>query len=426
MHIKDLNEKAVCILGFGREGQATARALKKFAPDASITVADQNVEIEIEDGDYEIQLGDSWLNDLKSFDVIIKSPGIPPLPELDAVSKKVTNSTQIFLDTISDSGSLVIGITGSKGKSTTASLIYEILKEDGRDAYLVGNIGSPTLDYLDKVRPNTIFVQEMSSFQLMNLTVSPPIAVVTSFFPEHLDYHGTIDKYKEAKTHITKYQGKNDVVFFDALSPQADEIASCGKGKKVPFGAEDAPVDIEKTQLLGTHNLRNIAAAVMVARHLGISDQTILAAIPRFEGLPHRLQHLGVHHGISWVDDAISTTPESAIAAIESLGDHVGSIILGGQDRSAEYSELGNVILNSNIKHVILFPESGKRIRESIETAGASVSFDEALSMEAAVASAKEKTPQGTICLLSTASPSYNMFKNYEDKGGHFERCILE
>jgi UDP-N-acetylmuramoylalanine--D-glutamate ligase len=424
MHIRDLNGKNVCILGFGREGQAMLKALEMHAPGAEVTIADSNESTQAPKR-RKTQVGPSYLENLDRFDVIIKSPGIPPQPELDAVRSKITSSTQIFLDTIADTDAIVIGVTGSKGKSTTSTLISEVLKAGGKDVSLIGNIGEPSISHLDEAKAGKIFVLEMSSYQLMDLTVSPHIAVVTSFFPEHLDYHGSLEAYKEAKMHIARFQMPDDTVFFHQKSDGAREIADQSKGTKIPFSDDDAPVNIEDTKLLGKHNLSNIAAAFKVAQHFDIPAKTCINVFKTFQGLPHRLQSLGVHHGLEWIDDAISTTPDSTIAALDALGDRVRTIILGGQDRGVPCEELGKRIATSSVKTVILFPGSGPRIREAIGDAHADVCFHEVDGMEKAVEQAKKNTMEGMIVLLSTASPSYGMFKNFEEKGDAFKRCII-
>ena len=435
MRIADLAGKNICILGYGKEGQATHEAIQKYASGCAVTIADRDEKIKDtrykEDKRYKIKTGEDYLNDLSQFDVIIKSPGIPLPPELKAQITKLTSATQIFFDSIADSGAMVIGITGSKGKSTTTKLIYEILKAAGKDAHLVGNIGKPAIEQLDKAKKGTIFVFELSSYQLMDLTVSPHIAVVTSFFPEHLDYHGSLEEYLEAKKHITRFQKSEDIVFFQQNFNGTVEIAKEGEGRKVPFSAEDAPLPLTETHLIGDHNLSNIAAAYKVAVELGVPEATILQAIRAFQPLPHRLQSLGMHHGIEWIDDAISTTPESAMAAVNALGDRVKTIIVGGQDRGLDFTEFGEFIAESEIENVILFPGSGPRIKEAIQKAGDKKFFD-ASSMSEAVAIAKKFTSyqlpvtSTPIVLLSTASPSYGMFKNFEEKGEMFAAAITQ
>ena len=424
MRIQDLSGKNVCILGFGKEGRAMLSALESHAEGCEVTIADKNEALELPSGKHWHQVGTGWLKNLEKFDVIIKSPGIPHQPEFDAVKAKMTTSTNIFLDTVAEKGAHVIGVTGTKGKSTTSTLLYAILKNAGKDAHLCGNIGSPAIDYLDAAKKGTIFVLEMSSYQLQDCTVSPHIAIVTSFFPEHLDYHGSLEAYLDAKKHIARFQGPDDVVLFAEGFEGTVEIAKEGEGRKISFSADDAPVTLEETHLIGTHNLSNIAGAFKAAELIGIPEKTAIEAIKSFRGLPHRLQSLGMHHGIEWIDDAISTTPESAIAAMEALGDRVKTIILGGQDRGLDFTKLGQYIATSPVKTIILFPETGERIRQAIGDAHADVCFQPVTSMKDAVEAAKKHTPEGAICLLSTASPSYNMFKNFEEKGERFKEAI--
>jgi len=423
MRISNLNGKNVAILGYGREGRAMTKALEKYAPNAEITICDMNDQSQITN--HKSQLGDNWLNNLDQFDVIIKSPGIPPNSQLSPLNSKLTNSSQIFLDSI-DPQTTVIGVTGSKGKSTTASLITAILKEAGKEVTLVGNIGDAAIAHLEEGGLNKFFVQEFSSYQLMNTNKSPQIAVVTSFFPEHLDYHGTLEDYKDAKKHLTQFQTSEDTVFYYGESDGAKEIAEESAGTKVSYTEDDSPIAIIDTKLVGVHNLFNIAGAAAVARHLGISEDIIIEAVRKFDGLPHRLKDLGKHHGINWIDDAISTTPESTIAAIHALSPNVKTIILGGQDRGNDFTQLGEVIAASGIRHVIVMGESGPRIAKAITSQN--ITIHEVQSMEEAVKKAKESLstfhfPLST-CLLSPASPSYGMFKDFEEKGDAFKSLV--
>lgn len=430
MKISNLNGMNICILGFGKEGKAMLLAVERHAPAADVTIADANPKL-IGCAKCKRQIGSGYLNDLNRFDVIIKSPGIPPQSEFDSLKHNMTSSTQIFLDSIAGSGSIVIGVTGSKGKSTTASLIHEILVAGKKNVSLIGNIGEPAISHLEEAGPGKVFVMEMSSYQLMDIATSPQIAVVTSFFPEHLDYHGTLDAYLEAKKRIARFQTEDDVIFHCAASDGARQIAMESPGARIPFSADDCPVAIEETHLIGNHNRSNIAAAFKVGVHLKIPHEVMLKAIRDFRGLPHRLQSLGVRHGVEWVDDAISTTPESTIAALDALGDRVTTIILGGQDRGNDFTGLARRIKNSSVKTVILFPGSGPRIRDALQSAGTAARMLETATMEEAVGTAQQlnmmdrslTTPP--VVLLSTASPSYNMFKNFEEKGNAFKACIL-
>jgi UDP-N-acetylmuramoylalanine--D-glutamate ligase len=423
MHLRDLNGKRVCILGFGREGRATLRALERHAPGAEATVADRNPEVRAPERP--LQTGPDYLRDLDRFDVVVKSPGIPPAPEIEAVRERLTTPTQLFFDSLAGTGARVIGVTGSKGKSTTSSLIHAVIQAGGRESYLVGNIGEPALDYLERAGKEVLFVHELSSYQLLDLTVSPPVAVVTAFFPDHLDYHGSLGAYLEAKKHLCRFQREEDVTFYNGRSPECAAIAGESAGLLVPFRPSDAPLPLAETHLIGEHNLGNIAAAYKVGRHLGVPDEACLSAFRQFRGLPHRLQSLGVHHGVEWVDDAISTTPESTIAALDALGDRVATLLLGGQDRGYDFTGLGRRVAASRVEHVILFPDTGPRIADAILSAGAFVTLHHAADMPSAVRLARAHTRPGTVCLLSTASPSYNLWANFEAKGREFQACIL-
>lgn len=427
MTIHNLAGKRVCILGFGKEGHATLAAIQRYAPTAEITIADQNPAVV----DHAIrcawQVGDEWLRALDAFDVLIKSPGIPSLSQLTAHSAQLTSSVQIFLDSIADSGATVIGVTGSKGKSTTASLLAAILRAAGRDVHLVGNIGEPSIAHIGDAHRETIFVHELSSYMLEQLTTSPQIAVITSFFPDHLDHHGSEVAYLEAKTRIAQFQHEGDSVYFAAHSPGAATIASHGAGRKVPVEAEDCPIDLGETRLIGEHNRSNVALAWRVVQDLGVSRDTAVQAIRTFEPLPHRLQSLGMIDGIEWVDDAISTTPESAIAALDALDERVRTIILGGMDRGYDFEPLALRLRDSHVQAAILFPGSGPRIRLALKRHAPGLTLIDVETMDDAVREARACTPQQTppgIVLLSPASPSYGMYKNFEEKGDVFRTIV--
>ncbi len=424
MRIQALDGKKVLVLGYGKEGRATVRALEEFAPNAELTIADTKTDITKDAVAHAWHLGEKWLQDLEKFDVILKSPGIPHSAELAKHAAKITGAVQVFLDTIAGSGAIVVGVTGSKGKSTTSSLIAAALEKAGKDVHLVGNIGDPSIGHIGNAKKGTVFVHELSSYMLLDMDVSPHVAVVTSFFPEHLDYHGSIEAYLEAKKRIARFQAEDDAVYFNADSPGAVSIASEGLGRKIPVHADDCPVELSATKLIGEHNRENIALAWRVCEDLGVRKADAVAAFEAFTPLPHRLQPLGTHSGVAWVDDAISTTPESAIAALDALGDNVATIILGGQDRGNDFAGLADRLKDSGVRTAILFPGSGPRIRAAIEGTGAAIDLVDASTMADAVRVAKEKTPAGSIALLSTASPSYGMFKNFEEKGASFHEEI--
>lgn len=435
MKITDFDGKRICVLGYGREGRATVEALEKYAPDVEITIADQNPNIRIQNAKHATQLGEQWLDDLDRFDVIIKSPGIPPNSTLIAHSAKLTSSTQIFLDLATAAGAVTIGVTGSKGKSTTASLIHAMLRaqnpDSGSEIFLVGNIGDAAIAHIADAKRDAIFVIEMSSYQLMDLKTAPHVAVITSFFPEHLDYHAStalgtgsaLEEYRKAKAKITTLQNEGDIVFYADTESVRPMIANT-KAKKVPVTANGSPVTLSETKLIGNHNLGNIALATAVARHFGVSDAVIVQAIKNFTPLPHRLQSLGVHGGIEWIDDAISTTPESAMAAMAALGNNVKAIILGGQDRGNDFTELGRAIDASAIELVILLGQSGLRISKSIKTKKMIPVYVMNEAISTITQELKNLGTQQPIALLSPASPSYDMYENFEAKGDDFQKTI--
>lgn len=426
MKITELNGKKICIIGSGREGQAMIRALKAYAPEAEITVASRKENLQMEG--VSLQLGTGYLADLDRFDVVIRSPGAPDLTEFDALApEKVTNSTVIFFDSIAGSGVRTVGVTGTKGKSTTSYLIYHALKAKNERTFWMGNIGIPMIEFLGEAKPDTTFVIEMSSYMLEFLRRSPNIAVVTSFFPEHLDRHKTVKRYWEAKRNIAAHQTKDDAVFYCADYPECKKIADSSPGTKFAYTAADFPLDISQTKLKGEHNRGNLAAALKVATYLGVPEKDALETLKNTSGLQYRIYSIGKKDGIEWVEDSLATAPEATLNALEALGENIDTLITGGMDRGGyDYTAMGAWIASSRIRNVILFPDTGAQIKAAIEKADPRVpkNYFETRSMKDAVAFARAQTKKGSICLLSSASPSYNLFKDYEDKAAQFTAAI--
>ena len=407
--LKFLGMKNAAILGYGKEGEISEKYLKKNFPKLKVDILDQKF-----DKDY--------LKKQEGYDILIKTPVIPK----ERVKILYTTATNIFFSKINQLGNQTIGVTGSKGKSTTTSLIFTILKEAGKNVKILGNIGNPMLETLmSPIKKDEIFVLELSSYQLDDIAFSPNIAVVTNLFPEHMDYHSGLENYYQAKKNIIKFQTDKDIFVYNPKNKKIRSWLREAGGKTVPF-ASKIPLQGSEIPLLGEHNKENIRAAVAVAREFGVADETVNKAIKRFKPLSHRLEFVGKFRGIKFYDDAISTTPESTIMAIKSLK-NVSTIFLGGEDRGYDFSQLEKAIQKYKIKNIVLFPVSGKRILKSILRHGSGgLNVLKTSSMGAAVRFAYRHTEPGKICLLSCASPSYSLWKNFEEKGDQFQKIVFE
>ena len=426
---KSLENKKILILGFGREGMATLKFLQKIFPQKQIGIADQDNTLKkknIKLKNVKWHLGKNYLKSLKKYDLIIKSPGIPiHLKEIEKAfkEKKITSQTEIFLNNCPGK---IIGVTATKGKSTTSSLIYQILKDAGIKVHLVGNIGQPVLNYLFSATPNDIYVFELSAHQLYNLKKSPHIAIFLNIFPEHLDYYKNFKEYLNAKANITKFQAKNDYFIYDPENDFVKKVAIKTKAQKISIS--ELKVRINKK----TIPVENIKAAICVARIFKIPYRKIVNSIKKFKPLPHRLEKVGVFKGIIFFNDALSTIPETSILAMKILGKKVQTVILGGFDRKINFRKLGKYILeNKNIKNLILFPTTGKKIWQTILSLakGAKKALPSPFfvdNMKDAVKIAYQHTQKGKICLLSCASSSFSLFKDYKEKGNLFKRYIKQ
>lgn len=394
--------KSVLILGYGKEGLMTEKYLKQYFPNLKIDIADQKTD-------------KNYLKKQAGYDLIIKTPGI----QKELMTNHYTTATNIFFSQLKNN--ITIGVTGSKGKSTTASLIYTILKEAGKKVRLVGNIGNPMLEVLLKpIDEEEIFVIELSSYQLDDIEYSPHIAVVTNLFPEHMDYHGSIENYYAAKKNIIKFQNATDYLVFNKKNKELKKWSK----KAVTKDFNEINLENISVPLLGNHNLENVKAAIAVANILNIPKNAIKQGIENFKSLSHRLEFVGEFEGIKFYDDAISTTPESTIAAILALP-NTDTILLGGLNRGYDFSKLALAIKKSKIKNIVFFPDSGYAIEKEIfEKSQKKYSTLHTKSMNEAVEFAFENTQIGKICLLSSASPSYSIWKNFEEKGDQFQVAI--
>lgn len=390
--------RSIAILGYGKEGVASETYMSALYPKKKIRIFDD--------------AHGEPLEYASSCDCAIRSPGI----QRKKVATQSTTATNLFFERYRKTHTIV-GVTGSKGKSTTASLIAHLLTSSGKSCVLLGNVGTPMLS-VDPIPQDTIIVLELSSYQLEDAQRAPNIAVVTSLFPDHIPYHGSIDAYYAAKRSIIERQRPDDKVFF---APQVGELPEWRNGVIGSFSitSQTIPIKMSETKLIGAHNESNMALALSVATELGVEEKGALTALKTFNGLTHRLQNIGTHRGITFYDDAIATTPEATIAALRALGS-VETVFLGGDDRGYDFSELERLLPQFGVKHVVLFPDSGNRI--VIDSSITNVF--KTSTMKDAVAFAYEHTTPGGICLLSCASPSYSLWKNFEEKGAEFTKEV--
>ncbi|TSC86387.1 MAG: hypothetical protein G01um101416_660 [Microgenomates group bacterium Gr01-1014_16] len=392
----------VLILGFAREGQSTYNFLRKKFPILQIDHADAKDD-------------PGYLLNIEHWPLIIKSPGVSPhKPEIVAAKQagvRFTSHMQIFFEVCPSKK--IIGVTGTKGKSTTTSLIHHVLISNNIKCSLVGNIGKPALDYLDEITPQTWVVCELSSYQLMDLTVSPHIAILQNIYPDHLDYHKDFEEYKSAKLNITKYQTPVDYLITQLDIPT--------KAQKIII----KPVPVE-SQLLGIHNLYNIQPSIIIGELLGISKDKILSSIKTFQPLETRLELVAEKNGIKFYADTLATIPEATIAAIDTL--HPATLIAGGHDRHQDYSDLAQKIIDSNIKTLILFPATGPRLWQEVQKhlEGGRMDSFQVAGMPEAIKLAFEHTPKNSICLLSPAAPSFTLFRDYRDEHDQYKKAVTD
>ena len=365
----DFKNKKIAVIGKGIEGQSSAKYLKKHGAD--VTILDE-------------KQGKDYLQNLDKYDFIVRSPGVKP--ELLKNAKEITSQIKLFFDL---APCKIIGVTGTKGKGTTSSLIYEMLKKQGFDAYLGGNIGEPPFEFLDKLNARSIVVLELSSFQLLDLDKSPHIAVMLMTTSEHLDWHSSIGEYIDAKRNILKFQTSKDFAILNRdyaasnesdihtkakvfyVSTERNGYEGCFIKDNAVFlnlnGREEKIIATSEILLPGKHNLENACAAVMAAILSGVSKQNIVSVLKTFKGLVHRLELVDTIKGVRYYDDSFSTTPETAIAAINAFK-NPEILILGGSSKNSNFEELGKTISNAeNIKAIIGIGVEWKSIKEQIK-----------------------------------------------------------
>ncbi len=462
MKIDDLKNRRVLILGLGKEGISSLKFLRELMPEQTIGVADlkkldsfsdEVKELIQKDANLKLHLGEQYLDALVDYDMIIKSPGINP--RLYGIEKALergailTSNTKLFFE---NRLGKIIGVTGTKGKSTTSTLIYEMLRRAGFNTNLIGNIGHSALDFLKTDGADRYYVFELSSYQLEDFNYFPDIGIFLSFFPDHLDYHRSEENYFEAKTHLFSNMPATSLFVYNGRNPKINEFAKTVKARKIDFLNTDHGLLIkqihddhvrkinlgrdfilnkDKVKLIGAHNLENIICAIRVAEELKIDQEIIHEVIENFTTLKHRLEYVGEYNGIYFYNDSLSTTPESTIAGIRSFSGKINTLILGGKDRGYDFLEMAKVILEERVENLILLPESGKNIWSTVFQYHESLENDHFLprhffadSMQECVEKAYHVTKTEKVCLLSCASPSFGMFKDYQDRADQYIKQI--
>ena len=415
----NLDGKRIGIWGMGREGVAAKKALEIHCPNAHV-----------------IDIGEENTGDISGCDVLVKSPGVSLYrTEIQKALQEgviVTSGTNLFFANKSPK-TRVIAVTGTKGKSTTSSLLAHTLKTLGQSVELGGNIGRPLLDIVDE--QVDWVVAEMSSYQCADFIGKPDIGVLVNLYPEHLQWHGTHKQYYGDKVHMIN---QCETVVLNAMDSQTKEMSI--EAKEVRFFNEMEGIhlqegvfydgntslfDQKKLSLEGDHNAENACAVLTVIQLLGLPLKACETALQSFRALPHRLQHIGEKDGVVYVDDSISTTPETAVAALKAFSKgQVITLIAGGLERGQDYTILVEYMNQyKETMQLVTLPDTGKRLALQAQSAG--IKTSPTSDMPTAVSIAQHITPAGGTILLSPAAPSYNLYPNFEARGNDFKKWAL-
>lgn len=417
--IERLSNKSLLVLGFGREGKSTLRFLQHNVPGAKVAVADRNeAALEpVREMGLSCISGDDYLKAINDYDIVIKTPGISLLGVDVSPEVEITSQTDLFLSAFHGQ---TIGITGTKGKSTTTSLIYHLLKSSGRKAILTGNIGIPCFDIIEQIDNQSIIVYELSAHQLEYVHQSPRVGVLLNVFEEHLDHFGTFERYKQAKLNLLRYMGADDyAVIHDSL---LDDVLPMGVNSVVFSNLDfDEDVDWSALPLMGEHNRSNVKAALAACWQYGVDYRELIPYLYSFTPLEHRLEPVGTFGGVTFVNDSISTIPQAAISACKALG-KVDFLLLGGFDRGIDYDPLVDFLSENPVPYLLFTGEAGKRMMGLLREANVAAEMYVYPDMESAFDYVKAHARKGDVCLLSPAASSYDQYKNFEERGGKFKR----
>lgn len=436
--------KRILLLGYGREGQSTWNVLRRLGTYEALDIADLKAPAAVPEDGTVWHTGPDYQKCMDDYDVVFKSPGIVLERPENEYRCSILSQTEVFFQCFRDQ---IIGITGTKGKSTVTTLLYHLLKQAGMDALLVGNIGIPALDHMEEVKPDTRIVFELSCHQLEYMTVSPHIGILVNIHEEHLDHYGTMEKYVEAKHHIFKNQRPDDILICNVQCLPGEGTCPSGliragmdgSGKEldvvqeqdgtwVHFRGKSFCIPTDEIKLLGQHNYFDIAVAYGVCSILGMDDQVFARGLKTYEPLPHRLQYIGEREGVKYYDDSISTICDTTIQALKTLKD-TDTVLIGGMDRGIDYRELIEYLSDCPVPHIILMEATGKRIYQEIHKYYPEFKNRARLilaeHLEDGVKRARQITRPGTSCVLSPAAASYGIFRNFEERGETFSRLVF-
>jgi UDP-N-acetylmuramoylalanine--D-glutamate ligase len=413
-----LENKKVLVLGYGREGISTCNYIKKHMPGFHFTVSDKN-KITVDDPCITVITGEHYLDIINDYDIVIKSPGISVRDITIGRNTVVTCQLDLFLRCAQCK---TIGITGTKGKTTTSTLTYQMLACSSIDALLIGNIGVPVLDVLDSCS-GKVAVIEMGCHQLEFSTRSPQVAVITNIYPEHLDHYNGFAGYVKAKSNIVIHQRPCDSFI---CSSDQDVFSFIDKdlicSHIIKTGLKDA-VPNSNMHLKGEGNAIDICYAKAASSLMGATANGIQKAVDTFSGIPHRMEYVGKFRDIEFYNDCIATVPASVILALRAL-ENVDTLIIGGMDRGIDYSELIDFLKNSTVRNLICMPQTGYMIADALS--GTDIKTYKCDDMKSVVGTAYKVTQKNKICLISPAAASYNRYKNFEEKGDLFKKLVKE
>jgi UDP-N-acetylmuramoylalanine--D-glutamate ligase len=447
----------VLILGAARQGLALARWLSRHG--ANVTLNDSRREEDLvsakkslSDVNVTWAVGGHPLELLDTTEVLCISGGVPlTLPIVEEALKRgipLSNDSQIFMEVVPCK---TVGITGSAGKTTTTTLVGNMAKlAKGDHAFIGGNIGDPLINYVDNMNADDLAVLELSSFQLDQMNISPNIAAVLNITPNHLDRHGTMEAYTNAKARILEFQSANDTAILGRDDKGAWGLKNRVKGNLLSFSLQDLEEGLngtylhdgllslrdgfayipllmrEKVQLRGDHNIANVLAAFAIGYAAGFKLDDMLEAVEEFRGVPHRLEWVRELNGVRWYNDSIATAPERAAAAVHAFSEPI-VLMLGGRDKNLPWGELAKLI-HERVDHVVLFGEAGEMIQNAITAYSGvgSVDVHRATTLKEAVTLAAEVASAGDVVLLSPGGTSFDEFKDFAERGEAFRKWVSE